>query len=80
MHPLLLFYCLPLVPFRRAPDGAVILLNIAAAAQMLQKRRAAAHDVASSCTDVKGESGGDNYNLVCYRNVFRENGTLSGES
>ena len=30
--------------------------------------------------DVKGESGGDNCNLVCYRNVFRENGTLSGES
>ena len=28
----------------------------------------------------KGDSRRDNYNLVCYRNVFRENGTLSGES
>lgn len=33
-----------------------------------------------SCADVKGENGRDNYYLVCYRNVFRENGTLSGES
>lgn len=37
-----------------APSGAVVLLNIAAAAQMLQKRRAAAHDVGIRRAEIIG--------------------------